>query len=202
VELQPVHFYVPAVLALLLQHIAISLAGLSIVNERFAGTMELMRAAPVNAFEVLLGKYVSFLVFLGFLAAALTALVHWGLGVPLLGDWAIYALTVFLVILVSLGFGFLISTLARSDSQAIQFSMVLLLASIFFSGFLMPLYRLGWPALSISWAMPVTYGLMILQDIMLRGAQPEAWLLWVLGGLGMALFLASWLRLRSLMVQN
>ena len=202
VNIQPVHFYIPAVLALLLQHIAVSLAGLSIVSERFVGTMELMRAAPVNAFEVLVGKYLSFLILLGVLAAILTALVHWGLGVPLIGKWAFYALAVFLVIMVALGFGFLISNFARSDSQAIQFSMILLLGSIFFSGFFLQLYRLGWPAQTIAWLMPATYGIKMLQDIMLRGIQPETWLFWVLGGLSTFLFVLNWLRLRTLMVQK
>lgn len=199
--IQPVHFYIPAVLALLLQHIAISLAGLSIVSERFAGTMELMRAAPINPLEVMIGKYISFILFLGSLAAILTGLVVWLLGVPLSGSLSMYALVIFLVILVSLGIGFLISTFARSDSQAIQFSMVLLLASIFFSGFFLPLYRLWWPAQTISWAMPATYGLTMLQDVMLRGAHPESWLYWVLAGLAVALFFINWLRLRTMMVQ-
>ncbi len=202
VDVQPVHFYVPAVLALLLQHLAISLAALSIVSERFAGTMELMRAAPVNAFETLLGKYLSFLILLAFLAAVLTILIHWVLGVPMLGSLLFYALVICLVILVSLGFGFLISSFARSDSQAIQFSMVLLLASIFFSGFFLQLYRLRWPAQMISWLMPSTYGLNMLQDIMLRGIQPEPWMYWVSGGFAVTLFMLNWLRLRKLMVQS
>jgi ABC-2 type transport system permease protein len=202
VDLQPVHFYIPAVLALLLQHMAVSLAGLSIVSERFAGTMELMRAAPVNAFEVLLGKYTSLLILLSVLAVALTALVYWGLGVAISGSLVDYALVISLVILVSLGFGFLISAFARSDSQAIQFSMVLLLGSIFFSGFFLPLYRLGWLAQSFSWMMPATYGLQMLQDIMLRGNRPDIWLLGVLAGLAFILFLFNWLRLHKLMVQS
>jgi ABC-2 type transport system permease protein len=202
IDIQPVHFYVPAVLALLLQHIAISLAGLSIVSERFAGTMELMRAAPVNAFEVLVGKYLGFLIFLGILASLLSALIHWILGVPFLGSLGFYALAMFLVVLVSLGIGFLISSFARSDSQAIQFSMILMLASIFFSGFFLQLYQLRWPAQIISWLMPSTYGIQMLQDIMLRGTQPESWLFWVLGGLALTLFSVNWLRLRRLMVQT
>jgi ABC-2 type transport system permease protein len=202
VDIQPVHFYVPAVLALLLQHIAVSLAGLSIVSERFAGTMEVMRAAPVNAFEVLLGKYLSFFIFLGLLAAILTILIHWTLGVPIIGRWSLYALAICLLILVSLGFGFLISNFSSSDSQAIQFSMVLLLASIFFSGFFLQLYRFRLPAQIIAWLMPSTYGSKMLQDIMLRGTQPEPGLFWVLGGFAIALFMINWLRLRRLMVQN
>jgi ABC-2 type transport system permease protein len=202
VDIKPVHFYVPAVLALLLQHIAVSLAGLSIVKERFAGTMELLRAAPVNPFEVLLGKYLSFLFFIGFVAVLLSFLVHWVLGVPLAGSLPLYALVICLIILVSLGFGFLISNFARSDSQAIQFSMVLLLASIFFSGFFLSLYLFKWPAQVISWLLPATYGLEMLQDIMLRGIQPDEWLFLVLGGFAAVLFVANWFRLRTLMVQD
>jgi ABC-2 type transport system permease protein len=202
IDILPVHFYVPAVLALLLQHIAISLAGLSIVSERFAGTMELMRAAPVNALEVLLGKYLGFLIIVGILVSLLTALIHWILGVPFLGSVGLYALVILLVTMVSLGIGFLISNYARSDSQAIQVSMVLMLASIFFSGFFLQLYQLRWPAQIVSWLMPSTYGLQMLQDIMLRGTQPESWLFWVLGGFAMLLFTVNWLRLRKLMVQN
>lgn len=202
VDIQPVHFYVPAVLALLLQHIALSLAGLSIVSERFAGTMELMRAAPVNAFEVLLGKYVSLTLLIGVVTAVLTALVLWILGVPLSGSLGLYALVTLLVVLASLGFGFLISNFANSVSQAIQFSMVVLLASIFFSGFLIPLYRLSWPAQAVSWAMPVTYGAQMLQDIMLLGTRPDTWLFAVLAGIAAILFLVNWLRLRHVMVQN
>ncbi len=202
VGIQPVHFYVPAVLALLFQHLAVSLGALSIVSERFAGTMELMRAAPVNAFEALLGKYLSFLILLGFLASVLTILIRWVLGVPMLGSLGLYALVICLVILVSLGFGFLISSFARSDSQAIQFSMVLLLASIFFSGFFLQLYRLRLPAQAVSWLIPSTYGLQMLQDNMLRGIQPEPWMFWVLGGFAAALFVLNWLGLRRLMVQS
>ncbi len=202
VEIKPVHFYVPSVLALLLQHIAISLAALSIVSERFSGTMEVMRASPANAFEILIGKYLSFFIFLGVLIAILTGLLHFGLGVPMLGNWNDLALAAGLVVLVSLGFGFLISSFVRSDSQAVQFSMVFLLASIFFSGFFLQLYQMRWPAKIVSWILPTTYGIKTLQDIMLRGIQPQMNLLWILAGIAAALFIINWVRLRSLLVQR
>jgi ABC-2 type transport system permease protein len=119
-----------------------------------------------------------------------------------LGSLWLYALAVLLLIFAALGLGFLISSFANSDSQAIQFAMVWLLASIFFSGFFLPLYRLWWPAQTVSWAMPATYGIKIFEDIMLRGVQPEMWMLWVLAGAGLILFLVNWLRLHSLMVRN
>jgi ABC-2 type transport system permease protein len=201
-DMQPVHFYVPAVLALLLQHIAVSLAGLSIVSERLAGTTEIMRAAPVRPVETLIGKYLSFLIMLGVVAAALTALAVLILKVPLSGSLSTFTLVAFLLIFVSLGVGFLISGFVRTESQAIQLSMVMLLATIFFSGLFIALYRLSWPAQVISWAMPATYGVKMLQDTMLLGLQPPAWMFWVLGTAGVVLFFFNWLRMRSLMVRH
>ncbi|MDX9865421.1 MAG: ABC transporter permease [Anaerolineaceae bacterium] len=202
VEIKPVHFYVPSVLALLLQHIALSLAALSIVSERFSGTMEIMRASPANAFEILVGKYLSFSIFLGVLIAILIGLVHFLLGVPMLGNWIYLGVAAFLVVLVSSGFGFLISSFVRSDSQAVQFSMVFLLASIFFSGFFLQLYQLRWPAQIVSWILPATYGIKTLQDIMLRGIQPQMNLLLILAGMAAALFIINWARLHRLLVQR
>ena len=132
----------------------------------------------------------------------LTALIHLALGVPMIGSWALYTLASFLIILVSLGFGFLISNFVRSDSQAVQYSMVLLLASIFFSGFFLQLYQLKWPAQIISWMLPATYGVKMFQDIMLRGIQPQVWLFWVSGSLAIVLFIVNWIRLHRLMVQR
>jgi ABC-2 type transport system permease protein len=202
VDIKPVHFYVPSVLALLLQHIALSLAALSIVSERFNGTMEIMRASPASAFEILLGKYLSFSIFLGILTAILIGMLHFLLGVPMLGSWNYLAMAALLVVLVSLGFGFLISSFVGSDSQAVQFSMVFLLASIFFSGFFLQLYQLRWPALIVSWMLPATYGIKTFQDIMLRGIPPEMNLLWILAAVAVGLFMINWVRLHSLLAQK
>jgi ABC-2 type transport system permease protein len=87
VEIRPSDFFAPAVIALLLQHLAVTFAALSIVREQRDGTLELFRVSPVSAFETLLGKYLSYLFFAGVLAAILTLFVVYGLRVPLLGNW-------------------------------------------------------------------------------------------------------------------
>lgn len=195
VQLEPMHFYVPAVIALLLQHLAITLAGLTIIREKLGGAMELFRASPVSSLEILLGKYLSYLLLIGALAAILTGLVVWGLGVPLLGRWENYVLVILGLLLASLGVGLHISLSAGSDSQAIQYGMLVLLASIFFSGFFLPLYRLWQPTRALSWAIPATYGTILLQDVMLRGQPPESLLLLALYVFGGVLFLLAWWRL-------
>jgi ABC-2 type transport system permease protein len=200
--LEPTHFYVPAVIALLLQHLSITMAGLSIVRERREGTMELFRASPVSAFETLLGKYLSYLLLTAILAAILTALVTFLLRVPMLGNWLYYSFVLFALLFASLGVGFVISSTAQSDSQAIQSAMIVLLASIFFSGFFLPLYRLWAPVHVLSWSLPATYGTSLLQGVMLRGRFPNVVLTGALLGIGLLLFLYSWWRLRRMMAHE
>jgi ABC-2 type transport system permease protein len=195
VNIEPMHFYVPGVIALLLQHLAVTLAGLSIIREKLSGAMELFRASPVTAFEMLTGKYLGFLLLIGVLAVVLTALTVGILRVPQLGFWAVYALVIVILLLASLGVGFNISLSARSNSQAIQFAMLILLSSIFFSGFFLPLYRLQPFAQVISWLMPATYATVLLQDIMLRGQGAQLLLLLALFLFAAVLFLIAWFRL-------
>jgi ABC-2 type transport system permease protein len=196
------HFYVPAVIALLLQHLAVTLAGLSIVREKLEGAMELFRAGPVSAFEIITGKYTSYILIIAFLGAILTALIVLVLGVPQLGSWSLYVLVILGILLASLGIGFHISLSARTNDQAIQYAMIMLLAAIFFSGFFLPLYRLAPLVQIVSWMLPATYGTILLQDVMLRGQFPSVIQLGALYIFGVVLFLIAWWRLQRQMPQQ
>jgi ABC-2 type transport system permease protein len=201
-SLGPTDFFVPAVIALLMQHIAVTLAGLSIVRERQDGPIELFRASPVTAFQTLVGKFLSYLILTIILGVILTALVVYVLGVPMLGDWGSYALVLFALLCASLSLGFFVSLSAQTDSQAIQSAMVILLASIFFSGFFLALYRLWEPVQVVSWALPVTYGINLLQAVMLRGQFPNPLLIGALLLYALLLFLFNWWRLSRVMARQ
>ncbi len=195
-------FFAPAVLALLLQHLAVTFAALSIVRERNVGTMELFRVSPLSAAEALFGKYISYMLFGGVIAVVLSALLVFALQVPMLGNWWYYALVISAVLFTSLGIGFVISMVSQNDTQAVQFSMIILLASVFFSGFLNSLDNFWPPVRIISWLLPTTYGTFMLRDISLRGIDPN-WLL--LGGLfaiGLVLMLISWRLMRHLIAST
>ena len=195
----PTEFFAPAVIVLLLQHLSITFASLSIVRERRSGIIELFRVAPISAFETLIGKFLSYLLFETLLAGVITFLAVWLLKVPMFGHWTSYALAVVVLLFTSLGVGFLISLISQTDTQAVQYSMLLLLASIFFSGFFLDL-RLMWePMKVLAWSLPATYGIRMLQDIMLRGASVPALLLYGLALIGAGLFLVDWLILRQRM---
>jgi ABC-2 type transport system permease protein len=189
-------FFAPSVIVVLLQHLAVTVAALSIVRERRLGAMELFRVSPLGALELLIGKYLSFLIFGAFVGAALTALIHWGLGVEVLGDWLLYVAVLGGVIFASLGIGFVASLFSQTDSQAVQYTMIVLLLAVFFSGFLVILTSIIMPVRLVSWVIPATYGIALLQDVMLRGAFPRPELLAVLYAGGALLFAVTWVLLR------
>ena len=197
--LSPTNFFAPAVIVLLLQHLSITFASLSIVRERRSGIMELFRVSPITAFETLLGKFLSYLIFELVLAGIITALAVWVLKVPMFGNWVDYAYAVSILLFTALGAGFFISLISETDTQAVQYSMLLLLASIFFSGFLLDL-RLMWkPITFLAWSLPATYGIRMLQDIMLRGASVPLQVFQGIALIGLALFLVDWLLLKRKM---
>jgi ABC-2 type transport system permease protein len=191
-------FFAPAVLALLLQHLAVTFAALSIVRERNVGTMELFRVSPLSAAEALFGKYISYMLFGGVIAGILSALLVFALHVPMLGNWWYFALVIAAVLFTSLGIGFAISIVSQTDSQAVQYSMIVLLTSVFFSGFIMSLDMLLPPVRVISWLLPTTYGTLLLRDIALRGTDPNWLLLGGLAAIGLVLMLISWRLMRRL----
>lgn len=195
-------FLAPAVLALLLQHLSVTFAALSIVRERNVGTMELFRVSPLSAGEALIGKYISYLLFGGVIAACLSALLVFVLHVPMLGNWWNFTLVIAVVLFTSLGIGFAISIVSQTDSQAVQYSMIILLASVFFSGFIMSLDLLWEPVRVISWLLPTTYGTLLLRDIALRGIGPNWALLGGLFAIGAVLMLISWLLMRRLITSS
>ena len=201
VELEMTDYYTPGVLALLLQHLAITFAGLSIVQENRLGALRLFQVAPVSPFEILVGKYLSYIILIGGVFLLLTMLVVWVLNVPMLGNWGAYALSSLLVVFASLGLGFLISLLSSSTSQAVQASMIMLLASVFFTGFFQSLdFLMPWVHV-ISWALPATYARVFLEQVMFRAAALDPLLILGLVLIGGVLLAVNMIILRSRMVR-
>ena len=166
-------YYAPAVIVLLLQHAALTFAALSLVRERYLGTADLFRVSPLTAGETLWGKYIGHFAIGGVLAAVLLAASVFALGVPMEGSWWQLGVSVAGVIVASLGWGMVLSSLVETDAQAVQASMIALLVSIFFSGFMLSLDRLAPAVRPVAWLIPATHGIAALQDVMFRGVRPS-----------------------------
>jgi ABC-2 type transport system permease protein len=194
-----VAFYGPAVLALILQHLAASLIALSLVRERTSGMMELFRIAPVGASELLAGKVVSYGLISGGIAALTVALLTTALHVPILADPGVIAGVIALLVAASLGLGLLIAVVSDSERQAVQLSLLLLLASVFFSGLVVAIEEFAAPVRILAYALPVTHGIRLISDLMLRGGTTVPWEAGILGVIALATILVAWIRLRRSM---
>ena len=192
-------FFTPAVLALVLQHLGVTLTALSMIRERLSGAIDIFRVAPISAVELLIGKYIAYAI-LGLAVAAVVVLgTTNGLHLPFVGSAGAFGLAVVLLTFASLGLGLLISLVADSERQAVQLSMLVLLASMFFSGFVLPVHEFREPVRSLAYLLPVTYGIEIFQQEMLRGTVREQWMQAALAVIGTVLFMLSVVRMRRVL---
>ncbi|CAN5639459.1 ABC transporter permease [soil metagenome] len=196
IQPQVVTFFAPAVLALVLQHMAVTLTALSFVRERMSGVMEVFRVSPVTSVELVLGKYLGLGIVSAIVASVTTLLLIFVLGVPLLGDPLVVAGIIALLTLASLGLGLLISVVADSERQAVQLSLLVLLASVFFSGFVLAVEEFSPAVRLVSYSLPVTHGIQLLQDLMLRGFTFAWWQVTTLAAIGVVLFVLTTILLR------
>ena len=189
-------YFGPAVLALILQHLAVTLVAMSLVRERTSGVMELFRIAPVSAAEVLFGKFLAFGLIGGAIAALTVALLVLGIGIPMLAPPGAIALTIALLLSASIGVGLLIAVVSDSERQAVQLSLLVLLAAVFFSGFVLPIAEFTDPVRAIAYTLPVTHGIRLLQDLMLRGSTNDLWEFLALAIIALVTLVLAWMLLR------
>jgi ABC-2 type transport system permease protein len=195
IEPSVVSFFGPAVLALILQHMAVTLVALSLVRERTTGIIELFRISPITTTEVIVGKILAF----GILAAgigAATIAVLGALGVPILGDPLYLAGVLALLLVASLGLGILIAVVSDSERQAVQLALLVLLASVFFGGFVLSVDEFTPPVRTIAYLLPVTHGIRLTQDVMLHGWTNAPWHATALIAIAAVLLVTSWALLR------
>jgi ABC-2 type transport system permease protein len=169
-EVNYINFFGPALLIMVLQHLGLVLVALSTVRERLIGTIEIYRIAPISPVQILIGKFLGFMTLLLLLGGLLLLLITQLLGVPYVqfdSRWVAVLATIAVTIYASIGLGVLVSGLARTESQAIQWSMLVLLASIFFTGFIVPLNQFTVLVHYVSYLLPMTFGAAGLQESLL-----------------------------------
>ena len=160
---------VPGLLGVILSITMVMMTALSVTRELERGTMESLLATPVQPIEVMTGKLAPY-VLVGLVQAVvilITARVLFD--VPMQGGWTGLALGLGLFIVGSLALGFLISTVASSQLQAMQMSLFYMLPSILLSGFAFPFRGMpGW-AQAIGEVIPVTHFLRLVRGSLLKG---------------------------------
>jgi ABC-2 type transport system permease protein len=186
-ELQSRRFYVPAVLAMILMVMTMLLSAMGVVREKEIGTMEQIIVTPIRPWQLLVGKLFPFAV-IGFVQVfVVTAVTVWGFGVPLRGSfWLLVALTQ-LFILNTLGLGLLVSTLVRTQQQAMMAAaFFVMVPMIYLSGLMFPIENMPPAVQYVTYLIPVRYYASVIRGIFLRGSGldvlwPEALAMLVMG---------------------
>ncbi|MBI3998325.1 MAG: ABC transporter permease [Armatimonadetes bacterium] len=172
-DLSSTNFMVPGLLAVVLQNITLSLTAIAIVRERELGTIEQLVVTPIRRGELMLGKILPYVV-LGYVDITLALLIaaYW-FEVPIRGSLTMLYLVTLFFYFSSLGLGILVSTVSRTQRQAMQASFFILLPTFIISGFMFP--REGMPEF-LQWlglGLPITYFLVIVRGLILKGVGLE-----------------------------
>jgi ribosome-dependent ATPase len=170
-DLESSRFFVPGLVGIILQLVTLFLTSFAIVRERELGTLEQLFATPVGRSALLLGKLIPYAI-VGFIETliVLTVMIYL-FDVPIQGSVPLLIALAMLFMVCSLGLGLLVSTVAKSQVEAVQFAFVVMLPSVLLSGFVFPRDGMPLPIRAISYLIPVTYFIEILRGIVLRGAE-------------------------------
>ena len=159
---------VPGLLGVILSMTLVMMTSLGMARERERGTMESLLATPVRPLEVMVGKLSPYVLVGLIQAAVILVMARVLFAVPMSGGWIALILGLNLFIVGSLALGFLISTLAKTQLQAMQMSFFYMLPSILLSGFMFPFRGMpGW-AQAIGEAIPVTHFLRVVRGSLLK----------------------------------
>ncbi len=191
------NFFLPGVAAFIVTLVAVMLTSMSIVKERESGTMEQINVSPIRPIEFIMGKTVPFgiIAFIDlFIVAMIT--IFW-FGVPFKGSLIFLFFAGAFYISCSLAVGIFISTISRTQQQAMMSFFLYMLPAMLFSGFAFPIYTMPETIQLVTYLNPLRYFIIIIRGVFLKGVGitvlwPETLALFVIGTVLM------WLSVRRL----
>jgi ABC-2 type transport system permease protein len=169
VDLDSQWFFVPGVIGNLVLIMVVSLTAFAVVREREIGTLEQIMVTPIGRTEFILGKTVPFFL-IGLLDTTLVSVVgtFW-FGVPFRGSIEVLALGAVLFILCMLGIGLFISTIAKTQQQAMVSGFFFNMPAVMFSGFGTPISSMPEFMQWLTYLNPLRYFLDVLRGVYLKG---------------------------------
>jgi ABC-2 type transport system permease protein len=161
---------VPGLIAMILMMTTVNLTSFSIVRERERGTIEQLIVTPIRNLELVIAKITPYvIVSMANVIVILLAGTFW-FHVPIRGSILLLFTLTGLYLLPNLGLGLLISTYANTQQQAQMMVMPIMLPSMILSGFIFPIAAMPAFLQAISYVLPLTYYLIIVRSIVVKGA--------------------------------
>ena len=193
------NFYIPGVIGIVLQIGTTFATAMAVVREREKGTLEQLLVSPLSRWGLMLGKLIPYLCIGMAMAFLLFIIMHFLFHVPIAGNVIAMLFSTLVYVFALLSLGLLVATKAENQMQALQMSMVFMLPSVFFSGFVFPRETMPWIFYALGSLMPATYFISLMRAIILRGANLfEYWPhLVILIAMSISLFVLCALRFRK-----
>ncbi len=162
-------YMVPGVMSMLVCLVTIILTSMSVARERETGTFETLIASPVRSSELLLGKTVPFVI-LGMIQVPLILAVGVLLfGLPVRGSVFLLMVASFFFVLTTVAIGLLISTIARTQQQAMLGGFLFLFPAILLSGLMFPIENMPFYMRALAQLNPLSHFIYLLRNILLKG---------------------------------
>lgn len=163
------NFTVPGLIGLIMQNITIILTAFALVREKERGTIEQLLVSPLKPFEIIIGKLIPYIIigFFDFLYSLFFGLYYFK--VPMAGSMPLLIFLGSGFVICALSIGILISTISKTQLQAMQLSVLVILPSVLLSGFMFPRESMPKVVQLLGYALPLTYFLNILRDVILKG---------------------------------
>lgn len=168
-DMRSADFMVPGLIGVIIQLITVLVTALSVVREREFDTMEQLLASPLRRWEIVVGKLTPPLITTYIIITISLLLAYFVFGVAIKGNIILLYFLTFPFLLVALGIGIFISTIAKNQLQAMQMSFFFFLPSIMLSGFIFPIDAMPNVIRQICYAIPLTYFLNIIRGIIVKG---------------------------------
>lgn len=163
-------YMVPSIVGLLLSIITLILTALAIVKEKEIGTYEQIIVTPIKPYQLILGKLIPFII-LAYAAALIGLAAMWLVfGIPVKGSFSFLLISSFFYILSTLGLGLFVSTISKTQQQAMMIAIFgVLLPMVYLSGFAFPLDNAPWFVQIVSYFIPLTYFFKVIRGVILQG---------------------------------
>jgi len=165
---------VPGLLGVILQLIMVMMTSMALTREVERGTMENLLAMPARPFEIMLGKILPYLGVASVQLVVVLAAAKLLFAIPFVGDLSLLLSGVFLFVLSLVLLGYAISTVARTQMQAMQLTFFFFLPSLLLSGFMFPFRGMPRWAQWLGEIFPLTHFLRVIRSVMLKGADLQA----------------------------
>ncbi len=173
-DLVSAYFMIPALIGMILQLLTSLLTASAIVRERERGTIEQLIVTPIRSHELILAKIIPYALIGFFDTIEILVIGTWWFHVPIRGSLGLLLLLSGLFLAGSLGVGLFVSTIAKTQQEAIMLVYFTMLPTIFLSGFLFPLAAMPRVLQWVSYAIPLRYFLIIIRSILLKGVGASA----------------------------